>query len=177
MVLRGLIARSGPATSTVIHPNWGYRRGYRWIGQKVTPNVSPPLLPVVVRLCRAVLERRVAPPHPIAGDEDYPTQDARPLAVCSQTAAGQRIIDAGLAMALRKERRQPLHLLVFQPEKVAHHHPRQSGSLHRAARTASSRLTGPDPRSRLGQGVRKVFGARHRCASSRSRCRCNSDEY
>ncbi|WP_233517127.1 hypothetical protein, partial [Pseudotabrizicola alkalilacus] len=41
---------------------------------------------------------------------------------------------------------QPLHLVVRQPEKIAHHHPRQFGSLNHAGRAASSRLMGPDPR-------------------------------
>lgn len=48
-------------------------------------------------------------------------------------------------MALRKERLQPLYLLILQPEKIAHHHPHQFGSLHHEGRAASSRTMNPDP--------------------------------
>ncbi|WP_304618221.1 AAA family ATPase, partial [Paracoccus sp. (in: a-proteobacteria)] len=41
---------------------------------------------------------------------------------------------------------QPLHLRVGQPEKIAHHHPRQFGSLNHAGRTASRKSMGPDPK-------------------------------
>jgi hypothetical protein len=67
------------------------------------PNHVPPPLPSVVeRLRRAILPRRIAPPQAIAIDEDYAAQNPP-------------IIDARLAMALRKERPQPIHLLVRQP--------------------------------------------------------------
>ena len=56
------------------------------------------------------------------------------------------IIDPWVAVALWKERLQPLHLLVGQPEKVAHDHPRQFGSLNHASRAASSRSMGLEPR-------------------------------
>lgn len=36
------------------------------------PHVTPPLPSVVKRLRRAILTRRIAPPQPIAIDEDYP---------------------------------------------------------------------------------------------------------
>ena len=49
-------------------------------------------------------------------------------------------------MALWKERSQPLHLLVRQPEQIAHDHPRSSGALNHAAAAASSKSMGPDPR-------------------------------
>jgi hypothetical protein len=42
-------------------------------------------------------------------------------------------------MALREKRLQPIHLLVLQPVKIAHYHPRQFGSLNHAGRAASSR--------------------------------------
>lgn len=96
------------------------------------PHVTPPLPTVVERLRRAILTRGVTPTQAIAIDEDYAAQYAS-------------IIHTRLAMALRKERRQPLHLLVGQPEKVAHLHPRQFGSLNHAGRAASRRLIGPDP--------------------------------
>jgi hypothetical protein len=51
----------------------------------------------------AVFTRRIAPPQAISIDEDY-------------TAQYPPIIQARLTMALRKERFQPLHLLVRQPE-------------------------------------------------------------
>jgi hypothetical protein len=47
--------------------------------------------------------RRITPPQTIAIDEDYAAQNPP-------------IIDARLAMALWKERSQPIHLLVRQPE-------------------------------------------------------------
>ncbi len=67
------------------------------------PHVTPPLPSVVERLWRTVFFGRIAPPQAIAIDEYYTTQDPP-------------IIDARLPMALRKERSQPLHLLVRQPE-------------------------------------------------------------
>ena len=69
--------------------------------------VAPPLLSVVEGLRRTILLRRIAPPQTIAIDEDY-------------AAEYTTVIDAGLAMALRKERLEALHLGVAQPVKVAH---------------------------------------------------------
>ena len=85
------------------------------------------------RLRRAILTRRVGPPQAIAIDEDYAAQNSP-------------IIDPRPAVARGKEGLQPRHLLVGQPEKVAHRHPRKLGSLNHAGRTDSSRLMGPDPR-------------------------------
>ena len=97
------------------------------------PHVTPPLPTVVERLRRPILTRGIAPTQAIAIDEDYAAQHAP-------------IIYTRLAMALREERPQPLHLLVGQPVKVAHHHPRQFGSLNHADRAASSKSMGPDPK-------------------------------
>ena len=69
----------------------------------------------------------------MAIDEDYAAQHAT-------------VIDTRLAMALRKKRLQPVHLLVGQPEKVAHHDARKFGSLNHAGQTDSSRTIGPDLR-------------------------------
>ena len=88
---------------------------------------APPLPAIVEGLGRAILTRRVTPSQPIAIGEDYAAEDPS-------------IIDPRLAMALRKERLQPLHLRVGQPEKVAHHHSRQSRSLNHVDQAASSRL-------------------------------------
>lgn len=96
------------------------------------PHVAPSLPSVVKGLGRAILPWRIAPPQPVAIDKDYAAQHTS-------------VIDPRLAMALRKEPLQPLHLLVGQPEKVAHHHPRQFGSLNQAGRPASTRSMGPDP--------------------------------
>lgn len=96
------------------------------------PQITPPLPPVIERLGRAILPRRVTPSQPVAIDEDYATQHAP-------------VIDPRLAVALREKRLQPIHLLVRQPEKVAHDHPRKFGSLNHAGRAASSRSMGPDP--------------------------------
>lgn len=60
-------------------------------------------------------------------------------------ALHEPIIDPCLAMALRKERLQPLHLLVRQPVKIAHHHPRKCEELNHAPTADSSKSMGPDP--------------------------------
>ena len=98
------------------------------------PHIAPPLPSVVERLGWTILMGRIAPPQPIAIDEDYAAQHAP-------------VIDPRLAMALGKERPQPLHLRFGQPEQVAHHHPRQFGSLNHEGTDASSRSMGPEPRS------------------------------
>jgi hypothetical protein len=95
-------------------------------------SLSGPTLDAVKGLRRTVLPRCIAPPQPVAIYEDYPAQNPPS-------------IHAWLAMALRKERPQPLHLLVRQPEKIAHHYPLQFGSLNHAVREASRRSMGPDP--------------------------------
>lgn len=69
------------------------------------PVVAPPLPSVIKGLRRTVFLRRIAPTQPIAIDEDYATQNPS-------------IIDAGLTMALRKERFETLHLGVRQPVKM-----------------------------------------------------------
>ena len=65
------------------------------------PVLAPAFPAVVERLGGPVFPRRVAPSQTIAVDEDYAAQNPP-------------IIDTGLAMALREERPQPLHLLVGQ---------------------------------------------------------------
>ena len=42
-------------------------------------------------------------------------------------------------MAVRKKRPMPSHLCFRQPEKIAHRHPRQFGSLNHAAEVTSSK--------------------------------------
>ena len=70
--------------------------------------IFAPALPAVVEgLGRAIFLRRIAPPQPIAIDEDYAAEDAP-------------VVNAGLAMALGKERLQTLYLRVAQPEQVAY---------------------------------------------------------
>lgn len=96
------------------------------------PHVTPLLPAVAEGLGRAILPRRIKLTQAIAIEEYYAAQNAP-------------IIRTRLAMALREERRQPLHLLFGQPEKVAHLHPRQFGSLNLAGRAASSRLMDPNP--------------------------------
>ncbi len=96
------------------------------------PHIAPPLRSVVERLGWTILMGRIAPPQPIAIDEDYAAQNSP-------------VIDPRLAMALREERLQPLHLLVGQPEQVAHHHPRQFGAVNHAGRETSSRSMRPEP--------------------------------
>ena len=98
------------------------------------PHPAPTDPAVVERLRRPILGRGVAPPQPIAIDEDYAAQHAP-------------VIDPRTTMALREKRPQPLNLFLGQPEQVAHHHPRKFGSLNHAGRQLSSQLMGPDPRS------------------------------
>lgn len=67
--------------------------------------VAPPLPTVVKRLVRAVLNRRVTPTQPIAVDEDNPAQHTP-------------IIDARLAVGLRKMGLKTRHLRICQPEEI-----------------------------------------------------------
>lgn len=97
------------------------------------PHVAPPLPAIVEGLVRPILLGRIAPPQAIAVDEYY-------------TAQHTPIIDPRTPMALRKKRFQPLHLLVCQPEKIAHRAPRQRGALNHAGAAASTQSMGPDPR-------------------------------
>ena len=71
------------------------------------PFVAPALPTALKGLCRAVVLWCVAAAQPIAIDENYGAEDAS-------------IIDAGLAMALGKERLEPLHLSVRQPVNIVH---------------------------------------------------------
>lgn len=91
-------------------------------------------LPAERRRALRLLPRGVAPPQAIAIDENHPAQ--RP-----------RVINARLAMALRKERRQPLHPLVRQPARVAPHHSVRSGDLHHASGKVPSRSMCSGPRA------------------------------
>ncbi len=69
--------------------------------------LTPTLPPAIKRLVRPVFFGNVTPPQPIAIDEDNPAQ--HPL-----------VIDPWLTMRPREERGKFGHLLVSQPEKVAH---------------------------------------------------------
>ena len=55
-------------------------------------------------------------------------------------------------MALWKEQTQLLHLLVRQPENVAHHNTRQFGNMNHTGRPASRRLMDPDPKTMINGG-------------------------
>ena len=61
------------------------------------PHVAPSLPAIAKGLGRTILAGRVTPPQPVAVVEDYPAQHAP-------------VVDPRLAMALRKERFQPLYL-------------------------------------------------------------------
>jgi hypothetical protein len=95
--------------------------------------VAPSLPPIVEGLGWAIILWRITPPQAIAIDEDYATQNAP-------------VIKARHIMALRTEKPKTLHLHLCQPEKIAHQHPRQFGSLNHAGMKASSRSMGPDPK-------------------------------
>ena len=60
---------------------------------------------------------------------------------CAQNAP---VINARLAMVLRKERPKPHHLIFAQPVKIAHRAPK-FGSLNHAGISASSKLMGLEP--------------------------------
>jgi hypothetical protein len=49
------------------------------------------------------------------------------------------VTDPRFAMALWEERTKPVDLFLGQPEKVAHHHPRQFGSMNHASTSPSSK--------------------------------------
>ena len=66
-----------------------------------------PIAPPKGSKLHAGTHRSITPTQPIAIDEYYPTQNTP-------------VINAGLAMALGKERFKTGHLRVRQPEKVAH---------------------------------------------------------
>ena len=71
---------------------------------------SPPALPAVAeRLVRVIRFRRVTPTQPIAINKDNPTQDTA-------------VIDARLAMGLRKANLHSRHLRIAQPEGIRHVH-------------------------------------------------------
>lgn len=65
--------------------------------------VAPPLPAIIKRLCRAILPRRIAPPEPIAVDEDDPAQNPP-------------VVNALAAMVLWKIGLKTRHSLVRQPE-------------------------------------------------------------
>ena len=71
------------------------------------PFLAPTLPTTVQRLVRPIGFRSVPPAQAIAIDEDNPAQDPS-------------VIDPRLAMRLREEGGELGHLLVGQPEKVAH---------------------------------------------------------
>ena len=78
-------------------------------------HVAPALPSVVERLRSTILHGRIGPTQAITIDEDYTAQDPP-------------IVDPRFAMALWKERPQPRHLLVAQPERIAHHAPISLGA-------------------------------------------------
>ena len=95
--------------------------------------VAPSLPAVVERLCRTIFPGRIPPPQAIAIDEYNAAQHAA-------------IIDPRLTMASGKEWLKPSHLLVRQPEKIAHH----SGSSRSLNQIPPIKSMGPDP-SRAGR--------------------------
>lgn len=70
-------------------------------------HLTPPLPSVVQRLVRAIVLRRITPARPVAVDENDPAQHPP-------------VIHPWPAVALRKIRPKPRHLLVRQPVQVAH---------------------------------------------------------
>ena len=100
--------------------------------------IAPPLPSIVEGLRRAVFFRCIAPPQPIAIDEDYSAQHPP-------------VIYARLTVALGKEGLESRHLRLGQPEKVAH----RSISLRRLNHAASRQSMGPDPTLALGRSLRK----------------------
>ena len=72
------------------------------------PHFAPTIPAVVECLGRAVFLRCIAPAQSTAIDNDSPAENTT-------------IIDSWAAMALGEEGLEPCHLLVAQPEKIAHH--------------------------------------------------------
>lgn len=68
------------------------------------------LPPVIQRLIGNIVVRRIPPAQPVSIDEHDAAQDPA-------------VINARLAVALRKEPSQSLHLLFRQPKQVAHANP------------------------------------------------------
>ena len=79
------------------------------------PHLTPPLPTVGERLRGPIRTRGVASPQSFAIDKDHAAQH-------------KSVIDTGLAMALRKERHQPRHLLLGQPEMMLISTPVNSGA-------------------------------------------------
>jgi hypothetical protein len=105
------------------------------------PVIAPALPPVVEGLRRAVFFRRITPAQAIAIDEDYTAQDAA-------------VIDAGLAMARRKERLEALHLGLGKPVKIAH----RSVSLQSLNHAKNLKSMGLEPRRRYGGAASLPIG-------------------
>ena len=99
-----------------------------------------------------MLPRCVAPPQTIPIDEDHPARNSP-------------IIDPRLVVAPGKDRLQPLHTLIRQPEKVARHHPFPFGSLNHAGRVASSGSMGPSLFGGFGSSIFEPYPSRWRLMS------------
>jgi hypothetical protein len=102
------------------------------------PHASAPPSTIAERLWRAMPHAVHRTPQARAAGEEYPAQPVP-------------VIDTRLAMASRKERRRPLHLLVGRPEKVAHHLSHQCRGLNHAGREAPGRSPGADPQDNRGK--------------------------
>lgn len=89
--------------------------------------LAPAFPPIVQRLVRAVVLEHVSPPQAVAVDE----HDA---------AQYPPIVDAWLAMALRKERPQPFHLFVRQSKQIG-----QSSPLTTIESDRTPQINGPWP--------------------------------
>ena len=93
---------------------------------------APAHPPVIKRLRRAILRGRIPPPQPIAIDKDYPTQYTL-------------VIDTRNPVRQWKERLQPLHLWIRQPEKITHAAPPWMPKVNQTNSPKARSLTGPDP--------------------------------
>lgn len=96
----------------VDHDRFAIRSGLGELGEDPGEHAHarPANEPVVERLRRAMRSRRIFPLQPVLLNVDYPAQYPP-------------VIHPHLASGLRKERPQPLHLRVAQPEMPAHHAP------------------------------------------------------
>jgi hypothetical protein len=79
-----------------------------------------------------VFDGRISPPQPIAIDKYYPAQHAL-------------VIHARNPVRQWKERLQPLHLCICQPEKITHAAPPWIPKLNQTSPAKASVLIGPDP--------------------------------
>jgi hypothetical protein len=96
---------------------------------------SAPSYPSVIKRLRwTIFGGRIPPPQAIAIDEDYSTQNTL-------------VVNARNPVRQWKERLQPLHLRIRQPEKITHAAPPWMPKVNQTIAAKANSLTGPDPKA------------------------------